>query len=146
MIVVISMFGMWLLLVLLLIFIEISTSNLTTIWFIISGILTLILSCFPSVTLEVQFVVFVIGGVLLLFATRPFLKKFLKKKTVKTNLDRVIGMTGVVTEPILKNKIGEVKVDGKRWSAIADKKIEIDKTVRVLEIDGVKIKVEEVNE
>ena len=34
-----------------------------------------------------------------------------------------------------------VKVDGKRWSAISDKKIAVGEEVTVLEIDGVKLKV-----
>ena len=52
-------------------------------------------------------------------------------------------MRGIVTEEITKKRPGEVKVDGKKWTAISDKKIKIDSTVRVLEIDGVKLKVEE---
>ena len=52
-------------------------------------------------------------------------------------------MKGIVTEEITKKKSGEVKVDGKRWTAISDKKIKVDSTVKVLEIDGVKLKVEE---
>ena len=39
-----------------------------------------------------------------------------------------------------------VKVDGKKWTAISNKKIKVDSTVKVLEIDGVKLKVEEVSE
>ena len=55
-------------------------------------------------------------------------------------------MIAIVTEEIKKNKPGEVKVDGKRWTAISNKKISVDSTVRVLEIDGVKLKVEEVED
>ncbi len=51
-------------------------------------------------------------------------------------------MTGIVTEKIGKNEDGEVKVDGKRWTAYADEKIKKDELVKVLEIKGVKIKVE----
>ena len=60
---------------------------------------------------------------------------------VKTNLDRVIGMEGIVTESITKFEIGEVKVDGKKWSAISDNDIEEGSTIVVLSIDGVKLKV-----
>ena len=51
-------------------------------------------------------------------------------------------MSGVVTEEIKKNTVGEIKVDGKRWSAISDKKIGVGSTVKVLKIDGVKLVVE----
>ena len=55
-------------------------------------------------------------------------------------------MEAIVTEEISKNKPGEVKVDGKRWTAISNKKIKVDSTVKVLEIEGVKLKVEEVKD
>lgn len=51
-------------------------------------------------------------------------------------------MRGIVTEKITKNSPGEVKVDGKRWMAISDKTINVDNDVKILEIDGVKLKVE----
>ena len=55
-------------------------------------------------------------------------------------------MEAIVTEPIRKNKIGEVKVDGKKWSAFSDQTLNVDDTVKVLKIDGVKLKVERIGE
>ena len=59
--------------------------------------------------------------------------------TTKINLDRIIGMDGIVTEEIKKNIVGEVKVDGKLWSAVADETIPVDTVVKVEKIDGVKL-------
>ena len=135
----------WLILVILLTLIEITTINLTTIWFVVSGIDALIVSLFID-NYIIQFGVFVILGVILLITTKPFLTKFIKQHKVKTNADRIIGMTGVVTEKISKNENGEVKVDGKKWTAYADKAIKQGEIVKVLEIKGVKIKVEKIGE
>ena len=55
-------------------------------------------------------------------------------------------MTGVGTQAIKKNDDGEVKVDGKKWTAYADKAIKEGNSVKVLEIKGVKIKVEKIGE
>ena len=132
----------WLGLIITLTLIELLTANLVTVWYIASAILALILSIFIDNYL-IQFSVFVIVGTILLFTTRDYLMRLLVKKKEKTNLDRVVGMTGVVTEEISKNKPGEVKVDGKKWTAISDKKIKVDSIVKILEIDGVKLKVEE---
>ena len=52
-------------------------------------------------------------------------------------------MNGIVVEEINRNNNGAVKVDGKVWTAYADKKIKVDSTVKVLEINSSKIKVEE---
>lgn len=132
---------MWLIIILFLGFIEAITVNLVTIWFVISGIVSLILSFFID-DFIIQFSVFVILGILLLITTRSWLNKVFKINKYKTNLDRVIGMRGIVTEKITKNSSGEVKVDGKRWMAVSDKTINVDNDVKILEIDGVKLKVE----
>ena len=139
------MVWIWLGIIILLTFIEISTVNLVTVWFIVSAIVSMILSIFIN-NYFIQFLVFVVLGVILLFTTREHLLKYLGNKKYSTNLDRVIGMNGIVTEEIGKNKLGEVKVDGKRWTAFASKKIKVDSIVKILEIDGVKLKVEEVDE
>ena len=139
------MFYLWLAIVILLTIVEFLTVNLTTIWFVISAILSMLLS-FVVDNFFLQFSVFVIVGIVLLITTRPILQKWLSKNKEKTNIDRIIGMRGIVTEEILKNSIGEVKVDGKRWSAYADERIKVNAIVKILEINGVKLKVEEEGE
>lgn len=128
----------WLIIVILLVFLEVITINLVSIWFIASGLVSLFLSFFTN-SFFIQFAVFVILGLILMLITRPFFIKKMVKTDVKTNLDRVIGMEGIVTEEITKLKTGEAKVDGKRWSAISDQKIEVGTTIIVESIDGVKL-------
>ncbi len=132
------MWIMWLIIIVLLTILEVITINLVSVWFIISGIVSLFLS-FVIDSFYVEFAVFVCLGLVLMLLTRPYLVKKLSKKKVSTNLDRVIGMEGIVTEEITKFKIGEVKVDGKKWSAISSEKIEVGKEVIVEDIDGVKL-------
>lgn len=139
------MVWIWLGVVIALALIEVSTTELVTVWFVVSGLVSLVLSFFID-NYFIEFLVFVVLGTILLITTRKYLLKLVMGKREKTNLDRVVGMTAVVTEEIKKNSPGEVKVDGKRWTAIADKKIKVDSTVKVLEINGVKLKVEEVDE
>ena len=133
---------LWLIVILLLVIVEAMSINLTTIWFVFSGLVALLLSFFIDIFV-IQFFVFVILGLILLITTRPILKKTLKQERISTNLDRVIGMNGVVTEQIKKNDTGEVKVDGKKWTAYADKNIKKGSIVKILKINGVKLKVEE---
>lgn len=134
------MFYFWLILVIFLGMIELITVGLVSIWFVISGIVAMILSFFID-NFVVQFGAFVILGVVLMLFTRKTLEKYFPKP-IKTNLDRVVGLEGIVTEEIRKDSVGEVKVDGKRWSAIADKEIKVGSIVKILHIDGVKLKVE----
>ncbi len=129
----------WLVLVVFLSFIEATTVNLVTIWFVVSGLITLVLSFFIT-NMVVLSSVFVILGTIFLLLSRPLVKKLRSCNSgCKTNLDRIIGSVGIVTEEIDKNSIGEVKVDGKRWSAVANEKIKKDEEVIIEAIDGVKL-------
>ena len=139
------MYLIWLAIIIILTIIELSTITLVSIWFVISALFALIVSFFTDSFL-IQFAVFVLGGLLLLLSTRKLVKNVLKPKNVKTNSDKLIGMIGVVTEEIKRNESGEVKVDGKKWTAISNKKIEVGSEVKILEIDGVKLKVERSDE
>lgn len=131
---------LWLIVIIVLSIIEASTANLVCIWYIASAILTLIVSLFVKNTL-IQFGAFVIVGTILLLLTRKFLKNKLVSKE-KTNLDRIIGMRGVVTEDIEDLVIGEVLVDGKKWSAISNTPIKKGEKVKIVKIEGVKLVVE----
>ena len=132
---------LWIGIAILLVIVELMTVNLTTIWYIASAILSLIFSLFTESFL-LQFGIFVVVGTVLVILTKPITKKITANSGEATNLDRVIGMDAIVTEEIDKNQVGEVSVDGKKWSAIADEKIDVNCVVKVLSIDGVKLKVE----
>lgn len=138
------MFYGWLILVIVLAVIEAITVNLTTIWFVVSGIIAMILSFFTD-SITVQFAVFALFGIFLLIVTKPILKKYFHRSKIETNLDRVIGMDGLVTEKITKTT-GEVKADGKLWTAYADEEIMPDTVVKIVKRTGVKIKVEKEGE
>lgn len=134
---------LWLVIVIGLTIVEVMTVNLVTIWFVASGLVSLIASFFTD-SFIIQLSIFVILGIVFLITTRKPLEKLLNKTKYKTNLDRVLDMEGIVTEDITKNKAGEVKVDGKIWTAIANESIKKGSTVKILKIEGVKLLVEEV--
>lgn len=134
----------WLVIVIAASVIEVMTVNLVTVWFVASGIAALIAAYFGAKVIT-QLAIFVILGTALLLLTKKPLEKLLNKTNKhRTNLDRILDMEGIVTEEIKKGSTGEVKVDGKRWTAIANKTIKKDSTVKILKIDGVKLVVEEV--
>lgn len=137
----------WLITVIILGFIEAITTGIVSIWFVISGLLALIVSLFTDVFL-IQFAIFVIGGIILMITTRASVSKYLKVTPVRNNLDRVIGMKGIVTEDIKKDKYGEVRVDGKRWTAYSkeEKTIKKDEFVEIISIDGNKLAVKKIKE
>ena len=72
----------WLVLVIVLAIIEIATVNLLTIWFVISGIVALILSFYID-NIAVVATIFAVLGIMLLFLLRPLLKKYLPSQNPK---------------------------------------------------------------
>lgn len=135
----------WLIVIIICCFLEAITVNLVSVWFIASGIVALIASFFTD-SLEIQLGIFVILGIFLLVTTRKPLQKLVNQKKEKTNVDRIFDMTGIVTKKIEKNKPGEVKIDGKYWTAISDETIPVESIVKVLSINSTKLKVKKVEE
>lgn len=138
------MFYTWLAIVICLAILEMATVSLVSIWFVLSGILAMISTTFTD-NVTIQIAIFVIFGLLFMLLTKKIVKKAVPEK-VKTNLDRIVGMEGIVTEKITKSHPGEVKVDGKRWTAVADKSIPEGSTVKILEINSTKLTVERMEE
>lgn len=135
----------WLVLFVVLALFELATVNLVSIWFSLGALITTFVSLATD-NVMVHLAVFTISSIILVLLTKPFVKKIKKRDVIPTNLDRVIGKVGVVTEAIEKDDIGEVKVLGKKWSAYSDKEIKENSKVKVLSINGVKLKVEEIKE
>ena len=138
------MFYIWLSIVVALAILEIATVNLVSIWFVVSGIIAMITSLFTD-NIIIQASIFIIFGIIFMLLTKKIIKKIIPNKE-KTNLDRIIGMTGIVISKITKNKSGEVKVDGKIWTAISNTTINENEPVKILEINSTKLKVEKIKE
>ena len=64
----------WLIIIILLVVLEIVAINLVSIWFIISGIVSLFIS-FIVDSFYIQFSIFVCLGLILMLLTRPYLVK-----------------------------------------------------------------------
>ena len=141
------MWPFWLIIAGLCLVIEIYTVGFFIFWFGI-GALFALLTSFITNNLFIQIAVFLISSSLLVILTKPLMKKFTKnEKTVHTNFFSLSGKQGIVTKKIdCNNSTGQVKVKGELWSAISDEDIEKDAKVKVLSIDGVKLKVEKIEE
>lgn len=132
----------WLIVVVVLVVIELATIQLVAIWPAIGGVFAMLAASFHQ-SLLVQFVLFLVISAVLLFFTRPLLRRFVRTppKTF-TNADRLIGQEAVVSEPIdnLEGK-GAVIVSGITWSArsINGAPIDLGEKVKIERIEGVKL-------
>ena len=138
----------WLALAIVLGVIEASTANLITVWFAVSALVVAVLAAL-GINGAALPVVFVVLAAILVVATRPLTKRFLSKKTVATNADRIISATGTVIvdiDPV--ENAGQVKVMGQVWSAkTADgAPLETGTAVRIVALEGVRVVVEKIGE
>ena len=141
------MWQFWLVLSGICLIIESFTLGFFVFWFSIGALFALIVSLFTT-NIVIQSVVFIVSSTILLLLTKPLIKNFVKTpKTKPTNVYSIIGKEGIVLESIDNlNSTGKVKVNGELWSANSDSNIEKGETIKVLSVNGVKLKVEKVNE
>ena len=135
------MWYIWLIAAAVFFIIEVATVGFLIFWLGIGALFAMIISFFTD-NILLQTGVFVVVSAILIPITKPFVDKYLVKKTIPTNTYSVLNKTGIITKPITsKDDVGLVKIDGEVWSAKSDNDIRIDKgtEVKVLKIDGVKL-------
>ena len=134
----------WLIALVVFLLIESATLGLATIWFA-GGALVALIAAMCGAGIVIQIVLFLVVSLVLLFFTRPLAVRFLNKDTLKTNVDRVVGMEGVVTEEISNLAgTGKVSLGGNIWTARTENEggtIPVDAVVTVLRVEGVKLSV-----
>ena len=92
------MWYIWLIISGICLIIEIMTVGFLVFWFSIGALITMIASFFTN-NIVVQTAIFVISSTILIFTTKPFVKRFANTKdSIKTNVYSIIGKTGVVTK------------------------------------------------
>lgn len=132
----------WLLLTAALLLIEALTAGLTTIWFA-GGAVAALICTFLGAPVWLQTGVFAAVSLLLLLVTRPLAKKYMRKGSGATSLDRMIGQEVLVTEKIDNIRgTGEVQLDGQFWMARSvdnDQTIEKGEIAMIRAIQGVKL-------
>lgn len=131
----------WVVLIAVFVTIETFTQGLTTIWFAGGALVTSLLSLVTD-NVMVQILVFLIVSLILVFFVRPIAKSKFNNKLVMTNVDALIGSTGIAKSAITRDGFGTVRADNKEWTAmLADgsEAVAAGDDVTVLEIRGVKL-------
>jgi membrane protein implicated in regulation of membrane protease activity len=98
------------------------------------------IAAFVGAPVLLQFVVFVLVAMVLLFAVRPIALRHLRNTPqAVTNIDRMVGHRALVTDPV-DHLGGRVKIGGEDWSARIDDvnaaPLTVGSYVYVTRIDG----------
>ena len=119
---------------------EIATVGFLIFWFGIGALIAMIVSFFTS-NIIIQTTIFVISSTILIFATKPFVKKFADVKKTNTNVYSIIGKKALVIKTIDPiHSVGQIKINGEVWTAESENNQVNDECseVEILEIKGVK--------
>lgn len=107
----------WLVLMLILAFLEASTTQLVTIWFAL-GALAAMLASILHAPIWFQVALFAVVSAAALILTRPLAKNLMKTDKTPTNADRVLNRVGIVQDDVDNTAAaGTILVDGAVWSA-----------------------------
>ena len=141
------MWQIWLLLAGLFFIGEMITVGFLIFWLGIGALLAMIVSFFTT-NIIIQTAVFVISSIILILATKPFVKRFVDVKKTNTNVFSIIGKKALVIKEIDPiNAKGQIKVNSEIWSAESEngEKIEEGSEVEIIKINGVKTIVKKVS-
>lgn len=140
------MIGLWVIFIIVTIIIEFESQDLVSIWFAIGAIGGLIAAALNIKPL-LQIGIFLIISIILLFATRPLTKKMTKRERIPTNVDRYIGMVGIITKEVTPYQIGEIKVENSLWRAtnLNNQSFEVGEKALIKAISGTKLIINKMN-
>lgn len=130
----------WLVLMVVFLAAEASTVSMVSLWFA-AGALIALLTALAGGPAWLQTLLFLVVSTGLLLALRPLVKKYLSPKLTATNVDSVVGSTGLVTAAIDNvSAVGQVKLGAMEWTArsTSGQPIPAGTLVKVDRIEGVK--------
>ena len=115
--------------------------HLVSIWFAAGSLVALVVRMLNG-PVWLQVTLFLLVSGVLLVTLWPLTKKYLNPKVTSTNIDSVIGSTGLVTTPIDNvSATGQVKLGAMEWTARSTSGAPIPEgtMVKVDKIEGVKV-------
>lgn len=131
----------WLVLLVLFCAVEASTVTMVSLWFA-AGSLVAMIAALLHAEMWLQVVLFFVVSGIMLAALRPLIRKFVTPKITRTNVDSVIGSTGLITVAVDNiAATGQVKLGAMIWTArsTSGDPIPVDTLVQVDRIEGVKV-------
>jgi len=134
-----TMFWLWLAAMVIFLIVEMLTPSLVFACFSVGALGAAITSTMTESYL-IQLGVFAFLAIILIPATRPLAKKITKESPQKSNVDAMIGKPGLVIKAIDPvAEIGQVRVEGQVWQAIASEPIDEGAQITVDKVQGARL-------
>ena len=136
------MFWIWMAAALIFLILELTTPGFVFACFVVGAIASGIYGYFFPEAYYWQIGLFVFVSIILLPMTRSLAKKITKPSPQKSNIDALIDQVALVTKEIDPDLGGQVRIEGEKWIARAEQKIEVNTKVRVIKVSGTRVHVE----
>ena len=136
----------WFAITILALVIEFCTNDMMAIWFVFSGVVSMLLAVL-EISWYIQIAVFVVSAGLLMFVFNKMIVKYLRKRRARTNAESIVGSEHVLLTDLSLDQPGTISIYGSTWSVIAenpDEKIAAGKKVVIRGLKGSKYIVAEV--
>ena len=130
----------WLVLMVVFLAAEAATVTMVSLWFAVSALVALLTALLGG-PVWLQCALFLVVSAVLLALLRPLVKRYIAPKITATNVDSVVGSTGLVTTAIDNvSAVGQVKLGAMEWTARSTDgaPIPVGTRVKVDRIEGVK--------
>ena len=137
---------LWFIVAMFALIVEIQTTELVSIWFVIGAFVTMIVSAIIPTNYLAQSLTFVISSIIALLILRPILTKKLKinKKSDTDTINTMDGYKGFA-ETDIDSQGGKVNVNGTTWSAVSSELIKEGERIKVVKEDNITLVVEKEN-
>ena len=132
---------LWLVLLVVFLAAEAATVSMVSLWFAVSALVALLVALLGGPG-WLQGTLFLVISAVLLALLRPIVRRYISPRITATNVDSVIGSTGLVTAAIDNvSAAGQVKLGAMEWTArsTSGQPIPVGTRVRVDKIEGVKV-------
>ena len=131
---------LWLALLVVFLAAEAATVSMVSLWFAVSALVALLVALLGGPG-WLQGTLFLVISAVLLALLRPIVRRYISPRITATNVDSVIGSTGLVTAAIDNvSAAGQVKLGAMEWTArsTSGQSIPVGTLVKVDRIEGVK--------
>lgn len=138
-----TLFWIWLAIGVVFLIFEVTTPAFLFACFAVGGFAGAVTVLFTE-SILIQLAVFAGVSIILIPLTRPLARRITKESPQKSNIDALIGKTGIILKAIDPDQdSGQVRVEGQIWQAVAEHKIDQGTKVIINQIKGARAYVAE---
>lgn len=98
-------------------------------------VLACVLALF-GLDLRIQVLGFVVGTLVGLIYLRPIFLRKVMSPGKPSNVDALVGLSGIISEEVSSDSVGRVKLQNEEWRAVGSGPLPVGTKVRVVSVEG----------